>query len=493
MTSAGITLYNDSPAAVATIHDDNSLVVHSVLRALSSSGLSIRDDGGNVGVFIEDGGNVGIRTTNPDSLLHMALTANAPTILHIQNTSTGSSAQSTFQAEVDAGSVRFGVGSSASAFDGGGFFYADNAVPLSFWTNNVERMRITGVGYVGIGTSTPGTDIAGTIDYAPASLLQVNSEAGEAGLLVRGSTKANFELIDNGAGASGRRFSMEYDAGTLTMGGKTDAGAFTGSRLVWQVAGSFFWEAAPLAGTVHSIASGGNAAGIEINDYGGLQPHIELRRILNSAAFPVNVASGTTIGQIVARGYTSGGLATNHNAEISFVATEDYNTGVIGKGGAEIRFFTRPNGGTTVAARLYILNNGAILLGAYLSGTVITHAGPANLFVDTDGTIKKVVSSLRYKENIADLPSNYGADLVMAMRPVTFDAKGGSTKGHVGFIAEEIAAIGGEHFIGRDTEGRPDAVHYDRLTAPIVSTLQGLIMRNRELEARIDELERRLN
>lgn len=47
---------------------DASTGAFGVLKATSSSGLRIYDDGNNLGIFIKDGGNVGISTTNPASL-----------------------------------------------------------------------------------------------------------------------------------------------------------------------------------------------------------------------------------------------------------------------------------------------------------------------------------------------------------------------------------------------------------------------------------------
>ncbi len=72
-------------------------------------------------------------------------------------------------------------------------------------------------GHVGIGTTTPGVDIVGTLDLdSPTyTLLQIDGAA--ARLIVRGSTNAGFALIDTTAAANAKwmQFSSNAGAGTL--------------------------------------------------------------------------------------------------------------------------------------------------------------------------------------------------------------------------------------------------------------------------------------
>jgi len=50
----------------------NTSVITPLLAAKDSNGLSGKDDGGNLGWFVEDGGYVGIATSNPGAALHVA-------------------------------------------------------------------------------------------------------------------------------------------------------------------------------------------------------------------------------------------------------------------------------------------------------------------------------------------------------------------------------------------------------------------------------------
>jgi hypothetical protein len=157
---------------------------------------------------------------------------------------------------------------------------------------------------------------------------------------------------------------------------------------------------------------------------------------------------------------------------------------------------------------------------AALGGTTGTFLQPAsggvsaNVHMDTaTGRIRYVVSSERYKTDIQDLPVDTAA--VLQMRPRTWqplpptqqcpewlhalhgedECRSGEAgtpvagPRHVGFIAEELDAIGLGAFVSRDTEGLPDGIHYDRLTAAVIPVLQAQQQQIAALTARLDALE----
>jgi hypothetical protein len=49
----------------------NGQLTTELIKAIDGDGLSIQDDAGNLGVFVEDGGNVGVGTSNPAEQLHV--------------------------------------------------------------------------------------------------------------------------------------------------------------------------------------------------------------------------------------------------------------------------------------------------------------------------------------------------------------------------------------------------------------------------------------
>jgi hypothetical protein len=106
----------------------------------SGSGVSIQfeDTGGVIAGF--NNGRLGIGTTGPQQILH--LQGSGTTYLHIGNSSTGSGGSDGFDIGYFTGETALNI------------VQRENDAML-FSTNNTERMRITSVGSVGIGTSSP--------------------------------------------------------------------------------------------------------------------------------------------------------------------------------------------------------------------------------------------------------------------------------------------------------------------------------------------------
>ena len=110
--------------------------------------------------------------------------------------------------------------------------------------------------------------------------------------------------------------------------------------------------------------------------------------------------------------------------------------------------------------------------------TVKLTAGSAELTFDT--------SSARYKDNIRD--STYGLSAVMQLQSRMFEYKEDDQRTDVGFIAEEVNEVIPE-LVVIDGEGRPDAVHYDRITSVLLKAIQELKEELNTATARITELE----
>lgn len=148
-----------------------------------------------------------------------------------------------------------------------------------------------------------------------------------------------------------------------------------------------------------------------------------------------------------------------------------------------------------------------------VGGTMLIPAGggpSANVHMDTSsGLIRFVSSTERDKRDITDL--DIDPETVLRMRPrswvhcpaprpapewsacdeITGVEPDPDAPRHVGFVAEELDALGMGLFVARDAEGRPDGIHYDRLTAALIPLLQRQQTQIDQLTARLDALEAR--
>ena len=107
-----------------------------------------------------------------------------------------------------------------------------------------------------------------------------------------------------------------------------------------------------------------------------------------------------------------------------------------------------------------------------------------DLVIDANGVMKKKSSSKRYKQNIRKLEAD--ASHVFELEPVRFEWKSTGEE-DIGLIAEEVEQILPDLVI-YDSEGRPDAVKYDRVALYLLSTIKDLKAENDALKAQLSEL-----
>jgi hypothetical protein len=139
------------------------------------------------------------------------------------------------------------------------------------------------------------------------------------------------------------------------------------------------------------------------------------------------------------------------------------------------------------ALRLSINSSGNLTVPSMYGTTVTT---PRNVFIDSAGNMGGISSVRASKTNITSLSS---AAWVQQLNPVTFnylkkDDNGEFTdefesENQFGLIAEEVEAIQPDLCIYVD--GKLQGVHYDRMIAPLIKTIQELTARIAALEARV--------
>lgn len=105
------------------------------------------------------------------------------------------------------------------------------------------------------------------------------------------------------------------------------------------------------------------------------------------------------------------------------------------------------------------------------------------VLADASGKLWRSASSLRYKQNIRNLPGDPHS--VLDLRPVAFDwiSTGASD---VGLIAEEVARVLPELAV-YDLQGRPDGVHYDKVALYLLEVVK---RQQQELDSLRDKAER---
>jgi hypothetical protein len=137
-------------------------------------------DGTNVNLQSNTNGNVGIGTNSPAVKLDISQTQTARTAVRVVNTDTSGAASSSYIATQGGVSVDLTAEQNAQAEVG-----TSSAHPLIIKSNNVERMRVTNSGNVGIGTSSPAVKlhVNGIVRLQGLSTYATNAAAITGGLV----------------------------------------------------------------------------------------------------------------------------------------------------------------------------------------------------------------------------------------------------------------------------------------------------------------------
>lgn len=120
-----------------------------------------------------------------------------------------------------------------------------------------------------------------------------------------------------------------------------------------------------------------------------------------------------------------------------------------------------------------------------------TTAVSANCYIAPTGAIYRSTSSLRYKRDVEDAVID--PDAVLQLRPRTWrdrrevEADPATTQRYIGFIAEELDALGLGQFVTYDADG-PESISYDRLAAALIPVARQQQTQLTDLQRQVDEL-----
>lgn len=319
-------------------------------RARDSGGLLLRDDGGNLGIFIQDGGNVGIGTASPEVALHVE---RATPAIMLRRTNNNNAAYVVFK---NSGiSEIWRIGHRAGSAD-----------------NNLYLDREAGAGHIVLGLGTTSGANVGIGALVPSSSLHVTAPAisgAESIARFDVSDDTSFLRIENVTGAANAfipsvttyqsstliaRFDLariEIDTGTnpvYVFDGRTAAGAaittrpladwrnFGSSRMLLTASGRLGIGVASPQGQLHG------------HDGTGGFGHFTKTGIVGSAQtiIPDGVGDVTKSGSIIGSASTTDGAI---NTTLFNSILNGANTDITPDGGTNtLRFSVAANGAFTV-------------------------------------------------------------------------------------------------------------------------------------------------
>jgi hypothetical protein len=373
------------------------------IRTYNSSGTAFEV------FFATSAGNVGIGTTTPDSQLVINGASNS-------------------RFNMRAGNTRYGT----LYADSGVFAMATiTSIPLVFGINDVEKMRISTGGNVGIGTGSP------------SCLLHLQKSGGTGTILQR----IQNESVD---GYSGTHLYGSDGAIKGHFGwANTSAGSLADKMYFGSIAAKDVVFTSNDAERMR-ITSGGNVGiGTSSPDYK-----------LTVSGGPIKVTDGTRdIFVNPGADFGAGSLPTIQ------VPTNH-----------ALQFATNNSLRMTITSAGYLL-----CLGVYN----LTGAAVANVCVNSNGDIFRAVSSKKYKREITNYSK--GLNELLQLRPVSYKSKAEMDGENVfaGLIAEEVHDLGLTEFVQYAKDGSPDALSYSNMVSLLIKSIQ-------EQQAQIEELKAKI-
>ena len=144
----------------------------------------------------------------------------------------------------------------------------------------------------------------------------------------------------------------------------------------------------------------------------------------------------------------------------------------------------------------YNHTNNSIALGAngtqvmkitYLGIYGDTTSSAADVQVDSSGTLRRSISSRRYKNTIKD--ATHGLAELLTLRSVTFKGNNDGDTVFGGLIAEEVHDAGLTEFVKYNEDNQPDGLAYGNMVSVCIKAIQELKTELDDAKARITVLE----
>ena len=505
-TSGNVGIGTNSPATKLNV-SDSSGTAYKALTVQSSNvnsdvGISLIGGGGSdfrlqqpynsAGLFFYDvtnnaermrigsSGNVGIGTTSPNqdgfSAASRVLTVKAPS-------STGTGALELIGLANSSGDLMsainfmsYAVGNPAARITALRHT-ADDEASIAFDTSGAERMRITQAGNVGIGTTSPSTELHVYSADQNALTVQTNTGINQIGILnstnsptyiAAASYVLQLKADDNGWGGTAsaiqfnvkgtERFKIAHDGETTITGTKMNVISSAEAVMGAQATGNSYWRV---------------VADNSPNTYfqaGTGQSSSQVKMYFTGMYGSNNTMTVDTPNSRVGIGITSPGKKLDVRGTIRATAIQN-----------------------DISLSDELPGYGANSYGNLKASTNNIYLAIGNSYIGyINSSAQLNASDARLKENVATLTG--ALDKVNQLRGVSFNwidsARGEGT--HIGFIAQELEAVYpelvGDGGLPDDDDGQSaiKSVDYGHMVPVLVEAIKELKAENDALKARLD-------
>jgi hypothetical protein len=232
-----------------------------------------------------------------------------------------------------------------------------------------------------------------------------------------------------------------------------------------------------------AVAGGiAGTAGLNISGAGwGVLPYVANSLVIDNnggeTRFFATGADATTDGSFLFyTGQTDGGanerFRVTSSGDFCVGATSSTSSRLLVKGlntaSSEFAFRLHDSADTVL---FFVRNDGYTQTGGGANSPYnLTTASAANLWVGSNGELRRSTSSLKYKTNVQD--ATHGLAKVMALRSVTYKGKNDGDTVFGGLIAEEVHDAGLTEFVQYAEDGSPDALAYGQMVSLAFKAIQ---------------------
>jgi hypothetical protein len=323
------------------IYVRSGVVASNVLDSYNTT-LTVRSNG-TTAMFIDSSQRIGIGTTSPSQPLTVQAASNASTIA-LFGRSTDNASRIDFL--TNGGASRLFTIALGSAVE----LYADANIPMTFATNNTERMRIAAGGSVGIGETSPSNGALSvkadwpsgysTVKVYPSTALGSGGTAGYGIFDSNGSTRqaifvANSTQAELNVTANKPLLLATNDAERMRI----TAGGFVGIR-----------QTSPLAPLHVASEASSDDANVQRWDYAGSSAYqLILKQTVTSGVVRWNfsqINNSTTYNNVLVLDRGNVGIGTTNPAKLLTVGSSTASSGIGNNG-----IFVNIDGGAALTAK----------------------------------------------------------------------------------------------------------------------------------------------